>query len=174
MSTLRGTLLSRKSAAWKAFIITLNTSPPLSARGDDRASVVFAGSFKRTSSWLRLCWQGKAWGWRRQPGERERGGREGPLRSRSLLHVAELQIEDLVFGLLLTLRLPSPPLPQRMVDVVRHSHVLFRPVQLYSLLWLVWFSPVALTPWCFSCNSGKRASMFVLFFYLPIFKMLMN
>lgn len=65
---------------------------------------------------------------------RERGGWEGPLRSRSLLHVAELQIEDLVFGLLRTLRLPSPPLPQRMVDVVRHSHVLFRPVQLYSLL----------------------------------------
>lgn len=39
---------------------------------------------------------------------RERGGREGSLRSRSLLHVAELQIEDLVFRLLLTLRLPSP------------------------------------------------------------------
>lgn len=35
-----------------------------------------------------------------------------------------LRIEDLVFGLLLTLRLPSPPRPQRMVDVQSATHTI--------------------------------------------------
>lgn len=42
----------------------------------------------------------------------------------------------------------------------------------HSCEWLVslGLSPVTLTQWCFSCSSGKRVSMFVLFLLLPRLK----
>lgn len=86
--TLKGKF-SPKSAAWKClffknifiwFFFSFKdvTSSFSLWRRQSKRGVFFAGSFKRTSSSLRLGWQSEVCGCRRQPGEREEAGKGPP------------------------------------------------------------------------------------------------